>query len=978
MAESLGTIKGQMILDVRSALNAYTSARQAHISTVTALHTGAGAMTASGAAIAGVGAAMAAGLIVAVKAAADFERKLDFFVAVSGATQDEYQAISDKALQLGADTIFTANEIADSFIELGKSGVKASDIINGIGEAVANLGAAADIPLDTAANIITSAVATFQLGADQAVAVADKLAGAANASIVDVQDLGLSLKYVGGVAQGLGIPFEEVNTALAVLGVNGIKGSTAGTSLRQILLGLNGTTKKANTALRALGIITEDGTNKFYDEAGSAKSLAEIFQILQEATAGMTDEQRVATYQQIFATRALPSLIALTREGADGFNEMAAAINQTTAMDVASARLDNLSGDIEKLRGAIDVLLVKGGTGFQDFARGVVQGITDMIQGFIALPGGLQTAILSITGITGVILILIGTFGMLAGSMLNIIALGLQLKPAIEGLVGIFNALRVAIASTTAAQWAYNAATLANPIGLIIVAIVALIAGIALLIIYWEDFSNFINGSPWAPLIGAINPILGIATAIALLQKQMADHKTELESFWNVVVDVWNNIVSFFVTVAGNIGSFFTDAFNGLVSFFQGIPGFFQGIWNDIIGNVSAFIATIVTFFQELPGKIAAFVSAIPGIVGQFFAELPGRIGYALGFILGTIVRVFLEIGQWLFTNVPLIIGNVLGFFQNMQLQINQFFTDILNGIINIVLQIGIWLATNVPLIINNIVTFFQELPGKIVQFFTDVYNGIITWWLNIAAWVVTNVPIMINNIIAFFRELPGKIIQFFIDIYNNVRKWMSDVLNSAIKIATDIFKGIQNALAGLPALVSGIFNNVVQAIKNAISGAVKAVTQFATGLWNGFKDGLGIHSPSYIERAMWQITGVVEDETTKLAKQVGTIQDLGNGITEMGNSLGNGFGDNLDKNVSSLYSQLDAMKNVQANVALGSTAAIDPSKNMLSNITSSLAGISKDGVGETTFNVEINNPEPEPTSESLPTAIRKVAYMLD
>src|ERR1044071_5958178 len=244
-----------MILDVKQALASYTAARAAHVSTVTALSTGAGALTSVGQGMAVAGAGLAVGIGVAVNAAADFERKLDYFGAVSNSTQEEYDAIRQKALELGKDTIYSAGQIADSFVELGKAGVSATDIIGGVGEGVAALGAAADIPLDTAATIITSAVQSFGLGADQAVEVADKLAGAANASIVDVQDLGVSLKYAGGVASALGIQFDDVNTALALLGKYGIRGSTAGTSLRQTLISLGGATAKAEGELKALGII---------------------------------------------------------------------------------------------------------------------------------------------------------------------------------------------------------------------------------------------------------------------------------------------------------------------------------------------------------------------------------------------------------------------------------------------------------------------------------------------------------------------------------------------------------------------------------------------------------------------------------------------------------------------------------------------------------------------------------------------------
>lgn len=946
-----------MILDVKQALASYTLARQSHLSTVTALHTGAGAMQASGAVIAGVGAAMVAGFAIAVNAAAEFERKLDFFAAVSNTTQAEYEAISEKALQLGADTIFSANQIADSFIELGKSGVSARDIIDGIGEGVAALGAAADIPLDTAANIITSAVATFQLGADQAVHVADQLAGAANSSIVDVQDLGLSLKYVGGIAAALKIPFEDVNAALAILGVNGIKGSTAGTSLRQIMLGLSGTTPKATAALKELGIITEDGTNKFYDETGSAKSLADIFQILQEATAGMTDQQKVATLQQIFATRALPSLIALTREGADGFNEMAAAIEKTTALDVANKRLDNLSGDLEILRGNLDTLFVSSGSGFQEFARGTIQGLTNLIQGFLDLPKGVQTAIVGFIGFTGALLVGIGTAGFMAGSLLNIIALFIQLKDVliiVAAKQAIWNALT---ALATAAQIGLDAALTANPIGIIIVAIAALIAGIILLLVYWDQVAAWIQSNPWIALIVPL-------TAIVVFWDELV---AAFQAAVPILVDVWNTISSTAVQVFNNVVSFFQwfgkTLFDIFIQPWINAYNFVTTTWNNIIKGVATFITNVVSFFQALPAKIVAF-----------FQALPGMIGYALGFLLGTIVRVILSIGTWIATNVPIIIGNIVKFFQELPGKIAQFFTDIWNNIITMWVAIGEWIVTNVPLIIENIITFFRELPAKIIQFFIDLFNGAVKWltdfWNN-AVIIAQNI---FNGIVAWIVGLPAAIAALFQQIVKNVVKFFTDAYNNAVKIATNIFNSIKNALLGLPDLVKGIFNNVVKAIQDAIAGAVKAVTDFASGLWEGFKDGLGIHSPSYIERAMWAITDVVSDETKRMKNQVRVLQNLGNGISEVGNSLTLGTG--MSDDLKALYRTVVATKDLESQLAASSAKlGVEASQSLaVTAAVDSLADGSN--AGDTIYNMVVNTSEGDKITESLPRTVRTMTYL--
>lgn len=946
VGETLGTIRGQMILDVRDALTAYTAARSAHITTVTALHTGAAAMAMTGAAIAGVGIAIEAGFLMAVGAAAEFERKLDYFTAVAGPESAAmYDEVREKALQLGADTIFSANDIADSFVELAKAGVGAQDIIDGIGEGVANLAAAADIPLDNAAKIIMSAVQTFGLGAGDAIMVADKLAGAANASIVDIEDLGVSLKYVGGVASALGIPFEDVNTALGLLGKFGLRGSTAGTSLRQILVSLGGATKPATAALKELGIITEDGGNKFFDAQGKAKPLAEIFQILQDSMVGLTDKQKVAALETIFQNRALATAIGLTREGAAGFAEMEAAINKTSALEVASTRLDNLSGDLEILRGNIDTLLISSGSGFQDFARGIVQGITDIIQAFLDLPQGVQTTIVAIIAVVGVILTIVGFLGIFGGALLNIIAVVQVMGP-------VWTILAAGIRIVTGAFWAFNAALLANPIILIITLIIAIIAALIWFFTQtelgkeiWANFTQFLSEA-WTNIS---NLAVTVWTAVADFFSQL-----------------WTNIVNFFNTAVQTIiDLFFTwHPLGIIIANWEGIVQFFVDLWNNIINGIVSFVTGVITFFQELPTKI-----------GEFFAALPERIGYFLGLVLGTIVRIILQVGAWLATNIPLIINNIITWFQSLPGMIAQFFTDIWNNLIAWGVSIAQWAMTAIPAFINFIVTTIQALPGIIGQFFADVYNNIVTWFTNAWNQAVSIAGQIVVGIVSFISQIPGQVANFFSQVVSNVVNFFTQAYQNAINIARNIFNGIRDAINGIPALVSGIFNRVVGAVRDMIGAAFNAVRDFAAGLWEGFKDGLGIHSPSYIEHAMWDIMDVVMHETDQLAKQVRVIQGLGNGINEVGAELGVGWGANAD--FGALAKDMTAVRAAQLGVATDSTLRTDlATAAELAELNGTLDEIA----AKDTINIEkyeTNNPAPEPASDSLPKNMRKVAFLV-
>jgi TP901 family phage tail tape measure protein len=402
------------------------------------------AMLISGAAL---GAALGAGLAATVGPALQFEQSMAGIQAVTDATAAQMEQLSAVALQLGKDTVFSASQAATAIEELAKGGISTADILNGAARATVNLAAAGQVSLPQAATIAANAMNIFSISGQQMAHVADMIAGAANASSLEVGDFAYSMQYAGAYARSAGLSFDELAVAIAEMGRQGITGSAAGTQLADFLARLQPRAGLALKTMEQLGLVTKQGGNAFIDASGRLRNLADIQQILQNHTAGLTDAQRAHDLQLIFGMQGQQAANILLRAGAAGYNEMAAAMGKVTAQGVANARLNNLAGDLTNLSGSLETLRIRigeafgGGAGMPAF-RAIAQGINGIVGSMIdwttahgPLLARLLPLVAAITAGTAAALLLGGAFALLAVAMNPVTATLLGLTVAV-GAVG--------------------------------------------------------------------------------------------------------------------------------------------------------------------------------------------------------------------------------------------------------------------------------------------------------------------------------------------------------------------------------------------------------------------------------------------------------------------------------------------------------------------------------------------------------------
>ena len=375
----------------------------------------------SGAAVAGAGAIITAGVGLAVKSFADFDKQMSSVDAATHESAANMQLLRDAAVKAGADTSFSAVEAAKGIEELAKAGVSTKDILAGGLDGSLALAAAGSLDVGEAAEIAASALTQFKLSGDKVPHVADLLAAGAGKAQGSVQDLGAALNQSGLVAASTGLTIEETTGALASFASAGLTGSDAGTSFKTMLMSLNPNSKEAAALMEQLGISA-------YDAQGNFVGMSEYAGILQNALKGMSDEQRNATLKTIFGSDAVRAANILYEQGADGIQKWEDAVNDAGYASETAARMqNNLAGDIEKLGGSIDSVFLKSGSGANDFLRGLAQGAEDVVDWIGQIPGPVLGAAAGLTGLVGV-----AALG--AGAFLNLTPKILETKIALDTL----------------------------------------------------------------------------------------------------------------------------------------------------------------------------------------------------------------------------------------------------------------------------------------------------------------------------------------------------------------------------------------------------------------------------------------------------------------------------------------------------------------------------------------------------------------
>lgn len=232
----------------------------------------------------------------ALEAGGKFEDAMARVRAVSNATKSEFKAMEDEAQRLGATTKYSATDAANALENLVRNGLKPLDAAKAVGKTL-EFAQANTIELAEAADIATNVMNGFGKSVTDLGNINDVLSSTAAHSATNVLDLSEALKIAAPIATTAKIGIEETNAALGTLANVGFKGSDAGTGVKQMLIAISSQSSEAAKTLKRYGVNLNETTLK---NDGLVKSL----QKLKDSGIGNNIGDLVAVFGKLAAPKA--------------------------------------------------------------------------------------------------------------------------------------------------------------------------------------------------------------------------------------------------------------------------------------------------------------------------------------------------------------------------------------------------------------------------------------------------------------------------------------------------------------------------------------------------------------------------------------------------------------------------------------------------------------------------------------------------
>jgi phage-related protein len=301
-------------------------------------------------------------------------------------------------------------------------------------------------------------------------------------------------------------------------------------------------------------------------------------------------------------------------------------------------------------------------------------------------------------------------------------------------------AARVAMVAGTVAQWALNAAMSANPIGLVVVAIAALVAGLI-----WFFTQTKLGQAIWAGfiawLVAAWNTLVAVASTV-----------------WNAIVTAvstaWNMVVTVIRTVVTNVLNFLRTwgpAILAVIAPVIGIPLLIASHWNQIVAIAQRIWAAVVSIVTGFINRVRAVITAVVGVIVALWNGYWARVGATIRTIAGVIVAVVSGFINRVRAVITAVVGGVVAFWSSRWNLVVNFLKAAWNRIVAAVSE-GVGKA----------IEFVKSLPGKAVAVLSGLGRTLFNSGKALINGFIDGIKSMIGSVGKVASDVVGTVAKFF------------------------------------------------------------------------------------------------------------------------------------------------------------------------------------------------------------------------